>query len=42
MNRAPPMYDNYSRLMWQLEKPTQQLLKAHYLLLERNESARND
>ena len=33
------MYDNYSRLMWQLEKPPQQLLKALYLLLGWDESA---
>lgn len=39
MDGAPPMYDNYGRLVWQLEKPPQQLLKALYLLLGRNESA---
>lgn len=39
MNRTPPMNDDYSRLMWQLEKPTQQLLKALYLLLGWNKSA---
>ena len=39
MHGAPPVYDNYGRLMWQLEKPTKQLLKALYLLLRWNESA---
>ena len=39
MHGAPPVYDNCGRLMWQLEKPTQQLLKALYLLLGGNESA---
>lgn len=39
MDRTPPVHHDYSRLMWQLEKPPQQLLKALNLLLGWNEPA---